>query len=104
MRKLLIGLIVAIFMMTASTVFANGRRNPCDGYKGKLLNACHKVVHPEREDEAGIGVDVLVYETKDVDLVAEYKYDFNNEGHSIYGVLKTKKSLVEIVKGFLNRD
>jgi hypothetical protein len=92
--------------MTASVAFAGGehRRNSCEGYKGKLLNRCHEVIHPDFKDAAGIGVDVLVHQIEQGDLVAEYKYDFNNESHSIFGVFKTNKSLVEIVKGFFNRD
>ena len=104
MKKLLIGLIVVAFMMTANVALANGKRNPCDGYKGKLLNACHKVIHPDLKDAAGLGVDVLIHQIEQGDLVAEYKYDFNNESHSIFGVFKTNKSLVDIVKGLLNRE
>ena len=102
-RALIAGLLCAAIMWAPAAMAGERRNDSCEGYKGKLLNRCHIVVHPEREDEAGIGVDVLIHETKDVDLVAEYKYDFNNEGHSIYGVFKTKKSLVGYIKALFNR-
>jgi len=85
-------------------VSAGEYSSSCEGYKGKLLNRC--VGHPDnsREDPAGVGADVLIHETEHLDLVAEYKYDVNNEEHSIFGVFKTKKSIVEYVKALFNRD
>ena len=104
MKKLMIAVVCGLFVVCAHTAFASYEHsNSCEGYKGKLLNACHKVVHPEREDPAGVGADVLIHETESLDLVAEYRYDVNNEEHSIFGVFKTKKSLVEYVKALLNR-
>jgi len=105
MRKLMIAVICGLFIVCAHTAFASGGSSTsCEGYKGKLLNRC--VGHPasDREDPAGVGADVLIHETEHVDLVAEYKYDVNNEEHSIFGVFKTKKSLVEYVKALFNRE
>ena len=105
MRQLMTAVVCGLFIICAHTAFAGGSHsNSCEAYKGKLLNACHKVVHPEREDPAGVGADVLIHETENVDLVAEYKYDVQNEEHSIFGVFKTKKSLVDYVKALLNRE
>jgi hypothetical protein len=56
-----------------------------------------------REDPAGVGIDLLIHETESFDLVAEYKRDFNNNENSIFGVIKTKRSLVDIIKGFFNK-
>jgi len=105
MRQLISAVVCGLIIVCAHTAFAGGyESSSCEGYKGKLLNRCHKVVHPEREDPAGVGADVLIHETENLDLVAEYKYDVQNEEHSIFGVFKTKKSLVEYVKALLNRE
>jgi len=79
------------------TAYAN-ESSGCEGYKGKLLNRCHIVIHPEREHPRGVGADILIHETDLADFVAEYKYDGKNEEHSIFGIVKTKKSLVEYSK------
>jgi hypothetical protein len=101
MRIVAICLLIAILFVP--TAYAGEYSNSCDGYKGKLLNRCHKVVHPERDDPAGIGVDVLVHETKHADIVAEYKRDFNNNEHSIFGVVRTKTSVVELAKKLVKK-
>jgi hypothetical protein len=92
-----------MFLISATAYAGGNHNNSCEGYKGKLLNRCHEVIHPEREDPAGVGADILVHETENLDLVAEYKYDVNNEEHSIFGVFKTKKSLVEYAKALINK-
>jgi hypothetical protein len=56
-----------------------------------------------REDPAGVGIDLLIHETDNYDFLAEYKRDFNNNENSIFGVIKTKKSLVELIKSFFNK-
>ncbi len=83
------------------TAYANGESSGCDGYKGKLLNRC--VGHPKRESPRGVGADILIHETKVADFVAEYKYDGENEEHSIFAVVKTKKSLVDYAKDLINK-
>jgi hypothetical protein len=98
MKKITLLAVFACLCIWATPNAYAGGSNSCEGYKGKLLNRCHQVVHPERETAAGVGADVLIHETENVDLVAEYKYDVNNEEHSIFGVFKTKKSLVEYLK------
>jgi hypothetical protein len=92
-------------LLFAGTAYADyGKKNNCDGYKGKLLNACHKVTHPERDTEAGIGMDILIHEAEHVDVVAEYKVDFNNDNdQSIYGVVRTKTSLVDLAKKLVKK-
>ncbi len=101
MRKLIGLLICCSLMFCTSHAFANGENSGCDGYKGKLLNACHNVIHPKRESPRGIGADILIHETEQADFVAEYKYDGENEEHSIFAVVKTKKSLVDYVKDLI---
>jgi hypothetical protein len=56
------------------------------------------------ESELGVGADVLIHETERADIVAEYKYDFQNESHSAYLVVKTKKSLVDYIKALLGKE
>ncbi len=82
-----------------STAYATG--SGCDGYKGKLLNRC--VSHPDRESPRGVGADILIHETEALDFVAEYKYDGENEEHSIFAVVKTKKSLVDYARDLINK-
>jgi len=53
--------------------------------------------------EIGVGADVLIIESKHVDLVGEYRFDWENSDHTVYAVFKTKKSLVDYIKGFLGR-
>jgi len=79
------------------------KSNSCEGYKGKFLNACHNVIHPKREAPRGIGADILIHETDPLDYVVEYKYDGQNEEHSIFAVVKTKKSLVDYAKDIINK-
>ena len=101
MKKLLLLAIVAVFIMGCS---GEAEAKSCDSWFGKIYNECHKVTHPERDDQAGIGVDVLVHETEHADVVAEYKIDFNNDNEqSVYGVVRTKTSLVELAKKLVNK-
>ncbi len=54
----------------------------------------------EVRSSQGVGADVLLIEGKQVDVVAEYRYDWANANHSAYTVFRTKRSLVDIVKGW----
>ena len=58
----------------------------------------------KRETPLGVGADILLTEHKYVDTEAEYKYDFNNEEHSAFLVVKTKKSLWSIVKNLFTKE
>ncbi len=109
-NKLMIVAMCGLFIVCAHTAFANGSYG-CDSYIGKYLNECSPhtvdtdtIQHDHSGDALGVGADVLIHETDNVDLVVEYKYDFENESHSTYAVFKTKKSLVEYIKALLNRD
>jgi len=102
MKKWIIA-VCLILGLSATAYAGEGRRDSCDGYKGKLLNRCHAVTHPERDNPIGVGADVLLVETENVDLVAEYKYDEPNQEHSIFLVFKTKKALWDYVKDLLNK-
>jgi len=98
MKKfLLIGFVCCSLLLCTNHAIASGSVD-CDGFFGKLWNACHGVTHPEREAPRGVGADILIHETEAVDFVAEYKYDGENEEHSIFAVVKTKKSLVDYAK------
>ena len=42
----------------------------------------------EREMQLGLGLDVELYKlSKSTSVGTEYKYDFNNQEHSVYGVV-----------------
>jgi len=110
MRQLMIAVMCGLFMVCASTAFASG--NVCESkYLAPIFNECspHTVdtdtdTHGDvLGNPVGVGADVLIHETEHVDLVGEYKYDFENESHSAYAVFKTKKSLVSYIKALLNR-
>ena len=86
--------------------------NPCESqYLAPMFNECspHTVdtdtdTHGDvLGNPVGVGADVLIHKTEHVDLVGEYKYDFENESHSAYAVFRTKTSLVDLVKGLLNK-
>jgi hypothetical protein len=108
MKKIL-GLALLICFITAPA-FAGGKTCENSNFWNAVANECspHTVDtdtwRPERDNPAGVGADILIHETEHVDLVGEYKYDFENEEHSAFAVFKTKKSLVEIIKGFFNKD
>lgn len=59
--------------------------------------------HADRSDPAGVGVDLLLVEGEKLDLVYEYKRDFENNENSHFGVFKTKKALWDIIKDFFNK-
>jgi hypothetical protein len=86
--------------------------NPCESkYLAPIFNECSPhtvdtdtIHHDHMDDPLGVGADVLIHETKHVDLVGEYRYDFENELHSAFAVFRTKTSLVNIIKSLLSRD
>ncbi len=100
MNKLIGFIICCSLIFCTNHAFAN-ESNGCNGYKGKLLNACDP--HHEHKAPRGIGADILIHETEIADLVFEYKYDGENKEHSIFGVVKTKKSLVDYAKDLINK-
>jgi len=102
-KKLIITVVCGLLIVCAHTAYAGGSSTSCEGYKGQLLNRC--VGHPDnsRDNPYGVGADVLIHRTEHVDLIAEYKYDINNEEHSIFGVFKTTTSIVEFVRDFFGK-
>ena len=118
MRKLsLIAVLVASFMMLTSTSFARGSKgNPCDSkILGPILNECspHTVDtdtwRDEKEAELGVGVDLIVYEGKEGQILnkvtGEYRYDVNNEDHKGYVVATSKLADIwSTVKGVFTKD
>ena len=101
-------LIAALFVVTpafADTTSGPSHKAFSDHVNGKLdkyLDHNHQYDN-DRETEVGIGADILIYSDSNVDIDQEYRYDFNNEEHATYTVVKTKKSVVSIVKGFFNK-
>lgn len=57
----------------------------------------------ERDDPVGVGVDLLLYTNPKADVVQEYKYDWQNEEHSTFTVVKTKVALWDVIKGFFKK-
>jgi hypothetical protein len=110
MKQLIsVALFACLCVWAVPNAFASGK-NPCENrYLKYIYNECspHTVdtdTHRDaREDPIGVGADVLIHETEALDLVAEYKYDFENEEHSVFAVFKTKKSLVDYIKALFNR-
>lgn len=101
-------------LVTAGTAYAKG--DPCENkYLSKIVNDCspHTVdtdtdTHVEERDKAGVGADVVIWqnETDKVtwieEVVAEYRYDIDNEAHSVFGVVRV--NLWSKIKGLFNRD
>ena len=109
MRKLIFAILCFSIFFCGQTAYAGGEKT-CDNsnFWNAVANECspHTIdtdTHADRDDPAGVGIDVLIHETDSFDFVAEYKRDFNNNENSIFGVIKTKKSLVELIKGFFNK-
>ena len=109
MRKLIsIALFACLCVWATPNAFANGEVNCESGWKSYVYNECSPhtvdtIHHDHLDDPLGVGADVLIHETESIDLVAEYKYDFENEQHSLFAVFKTKKSLVDYIKDLFNR-
>ena len=64
----------------------------------------HAVNHPERDDAAGLGVDLVVWQDDNPDakleeVVIEEKYDFENEENSVFLVVRWN-----IFKLFSNKE
>ncbi len=104
MKRIIMVSIAAMFwalLLGPTSAIANGESSGCSGYKGKLLNAC--APGHNHKSPRGVGADILIHETEAADFVAEYKYDGENEEHSIFAVVKTKKSLVDYAKDIINK-
>jgi len=95
-------LLTAAMIFVAGNVYASGSLDCDNHFANKILNKCvvhPKVVHPtqdKRETAVGAGVDVILHEGKDGDVLnkvaGEYRYDVNNSEHSAYVVATTKLS------------
>jgi hypothetical protein len=112
----LLALFVAVCFMGCAGD-ADARGNPCDSPLGAILNDCspHTVDtdtdtwRDERKEnsEYGVGLDVVIWENEtgkaDVieEVVAEYKYDINNDDHQVYTVVRL--NLWQKIKGLFNK-
>jgi hypothetical protein len=92
MKKVLAFLFV--FMLVATTAYAGGPRR----------SRSHDHYYDDGNSPSGVGVDALIHQVGDADLVAEYRFDTANDEHSIFGVVKIRKSLVEYAKELLGND
>jgi len=72
-----------------------------------LARRCNRINTDTPSDktsaQVGAGIDVLLYNDKNIDLVGEYKYDWNNAGHEAYVVVKTNKSVVQYIKDIFKK-
>ena len=101
MNKLItILFICGCFTLCSNHAIAN-ESNGCNGYKGKLLNACDP--HHEHKAPRGLGANILIHETELADFIGEYKYDGENKEHSIFFVVENKKSVVDYIKDLINK-
>jgi hypothetical protein len=108
MKKISV-LILAAFVVLfyAPTAYASG--DPCDSFLKNIINDCGEAdTQAEQRDQAGVGADVVLWENETdkldfiEEVVAEYKYDIDNESHSIYGVVRL--NLWQKIKGLLSRN
>jgi hypothetical protein len=110
MKKLLLA-VCCIFLFSA-TAYAGGEKSCENGWWSKVANECspHTVdtdTHAKQRDQAGVGADVVVWQNETdkatfiEEVVAEYKYDIDNEAHSIYGVVRV--NLWQKIKGLFNK-
>jgi len=112
-------LILAVFICVCfyiPTAYAEGYEvsNDCGFFETTskqghehCYNDTDTIHHDDRDDPAGVGADVVVWQN-DTDkltfieeVVAEYRYDINNEEHSIFGVVRI--NLWEKIKGLFSR-
>lgn len=73
---------------------------PCYACTCTTVSACCKPIKgaqgekgdngEPKEIPLGVGTDVVVWENKakNVDVEAQYRYDINNTGHSVFGVVR----------------
>jgi hypothetical protein len=94
MKQLMTAVICGLFIICAHTAFAGN----------------YSSAHEHGSDvEAGIGLDVVVHEGKDGEIVnkvtLENKFDWNNGEQSHYAVVTTKLAdVVDKVKSLFNKE
>ena len=112
MTKNILILLICFFLCLPLTAYASGNPSPgCKDGNGYTENTfyhqhCYKDTdtHAKRDDPAGVGIDLLLFEGNSADMVAEYRHDFNNKEDTIFGVIKTKVSLWDMIKRILGRS
>jgi len=116
MKKfLLFGLLLAVLVIVGCAGEAEAKGDPCESrFLGPILNECspHTVDtdtwRDEKDTEAGVGADIVLWENETdkvkfiEEVVAEYKYDINNEDHSVYGVVRL--NLWQKIKGLFKKE
>jgi hypothetical protein len=104
---MIIRVIILSLAMLSMTQIASAKLDPndCDNFVSKnFSDKCNGYAQDQNRSAVGVGIDVLLYEDENVDVSEEYKYDWNNGSHSVYTVVKTKKSLVEYIKDLFNKE
>lgn len=112
MKKLIFVVLIACVAFIgcqAQEAEARGGGDPCDSFLGYALNACDP--HPQVEEklEAGVGLDIKLWENDKLIVDQENKLNLNsgaiNEGDfSTYTVFKPKmeKGLLQTVGDFIS--
>ena len=78
-------LITFLILISPTLVFANPD-NQCNDYTESFYNKCEEKHNDKPRMEVGAGVDVILYETKTPleEVLAEYRYDWQNGEHKAY--------------------
>jgi uncharacterized lipoprotein YajG len=113
MKKYLF-ILLAVFLVAGCSQEAEAGQKTCENsqFWNAVANECspHTVdtdTHAKQRDQAGVGADVVVWQNETdkatfiEEVVAEYKYDIDNEAHSIFGVVRV--NLWQKIKGLFNR-
>ena len=115
MKKLIIALCILLF--STATAYAGGELSCEDGESKTGSTWYHQhcyvdkdthLSHEKRKDPAGVGADLVLWQNETEkakfieEFVAEYRYDINNEEHSIFGVVRV--NLWDKIKGIFTRD
>jgi len=93
--------LLVLFFMTSNVAYAETVSSTNERHYKHEVTVHDKTVdtnthRDEKDAEIGVGVDVVVYEGDEGELLnkatVEYKYDINNDDHATYAVVTTKLS------------
>lgn len=96
MKKLIaVVVILGLWFCGPTIAYAGGSYDCSSGFWSKVANKC--VTHPsfpERRNPVGLGADVVLFEGAEGEVLdqvhTEYRWDFQNDEHSVFAVATTK--------------